>query len=88
MAAVIHKRSHFEIPQINHSALHIIQQQSEEMKVNLFILKGGMQGRCNEVENDSKGPVQAGGSAMSAKRVWIIIYTYIFLIILNISYLI
>lgn len=55
MAAAIHKRSHFEIPQINHSTLHIIQQQSEEMKVNLFILKGGMQGRSNEVENDSKG---------------------------------
>lgn len=83
MAAVIQKRSLFEIPQINHSALHIIQQQSQEMKVNLFILKGGMQGCCNEAENDSKGPVQAGGPAMSAKRVQIIIYIYIFLMILK-----
>lgn len=48
MAAVIQKRSHFEIPQINHSALDIIQQQSKEIKINLFILNGGMQG--NEVE--------------------------------------
>lgn len=48
MAAVIPKRSHFEIPQINHSALDFIQQQSQEIKMNLFILNGGIQG--NEVE--------------------------------------
>jgi len=44
MAAVMQKRSHFEIPQINHSTLHIIQQQSQKMEVNLFTLKGGMDG--------------------------------------------